>query len=48
VLDEEKTAALEADFIAFHETARTNSGIVVHRPYVIAKATRVSESKRAS
>jgi len=48
VLDEEKAAALEADFIAFHETARTNSGIVVHRPYVIAKATRVSESKRAS
>ena len=43
-----KAAALEAEFIAFHETARTSSGIVMRRPYVITKATRVSESKRAS
>ena len=48
VLSEEKAAALEAEFIAFHETARTTTGIVMRRPYVIAKARRANESKRAS
>ena len=48
VLSDEKAAALAAEFIAFHETARTSGGIVVQRPYVIAKARRAEESKRAS
>ena len=48
VLSEEKAAALEAEFIAFHEKARTTTGIVMQRPYVIAKARRAEESKRAS
>jgi SAM-dependent methyltransferase len=48
VLSDEKAEALEAEFIAFHEAHRMGAGIVMRRPYVITKATRVSESKRAS
>jgi SAM-dependent methyltransferase len=48
VLSEEKAAALESDFVAFHEAHRNGTGIVMRRPYVITKARRVSESKRAS
>ncbi|KPK66331.1 MAG: methyltransferase type 11 [Gemmatimonas sp. SG8_38_2] len=47
-LSEERAAALRADFIAFHEAHRNGAGIVMERPYVITKARRVSESKRAS
>jgi hypothetical protein len=48
VLSNERAEALRADFIAFHEAHRMGAGIVLRRPYVITKATRVSESKRAS
>ena len=48
VLSTERAEALEAEFIAFHEAHRMGTGIVMRRPYVIAKATRVRESKRAS
>ena len=47
-LSEEKAEALESEFVAFHEEHRMGAGIVMRRPYVITKATRVSESKRAS
>jgi len=47
-LEAEDASALEADFIAFHETVRTSSGIVMRRPYVITKARRLAEGKRAS
>jgi len=48
MLSDEKTEALRAEFIAFHEAHRNGAGIVVRRPYVIANARRVNESKRAS
>ena len=48
VLSEDKAEALENEFIEFHEAHRTGSGIVMPRRYVIAKATRISESVRAS
>jgi len=48
VLSDEKAETLKAEFIAFHEAHRMGAGIVMRRPYVITKATRVSESKRAS
>ena len=48
VLSDEKAEALRTEFIAFHEAHRNGAGIVLRRPYVIAKAQRVSESKRAS
>ena len=48
VLSDEKAETLKAEFIAFHEVHRMGTGIVMRRPYVITKATRVSESKRAS
>jgi SAM-dependent methyltransferase len=48
VLSDEKAKALEADFISFHEAHRNGAGIVMRRPYVITKARRVTESKRAS
>ena len=48
VLSEEKAEALKNEFIAFHESHRMGSGIVMRRPYVVTKATRVRESKRAS
>lgn len=48
VLSDEKTEALRDEFIAFHEAHRNGAGIVMRRPYVIAKAQRVSKSKRAS
>jgi ubiquinone/menaquinone biosynthesis C-methylase UbiE len=48
VLSAEKAEALKADFIAFHEAHRMGAGIVMRRPYVITKATRVRESQRAS
>ncbi len=47
-LSDEKAEALETEFIAFHEAHRTGASIVMPRPYVITKARRVSESKRAS
>ena len=47
-LSEEKAQALEHDFVAFHEAHRDGGGIVMRRPYVITKARRVAESKRAS
>lgn len=47
-LSDEKAKALEADFIAFHEKRRNGAGIVMRRPYVITKARRVQQSKRAS
>jgi SAM-dependent methyltransferase len=48
VLSEEKAEALKNEFIAFHESHRMGSGIVMRRPYVVTKATRIRESKRAS
>ena len=48
VLSEEKAEALKKEFIAFHESHRMGSGIVMRRPYVVTKATRIRESKRAS
>jgi len=48
VLSDEKAEALKAEFIAFHEAHRMGAGIVMRRPYVITRATRVRESKRAS
>lgn len=48
VLGAEKAQALKAEFIDFHEAHRMGSGIIMRRPYVIAKATRVVESKKAS
>ncbi|MFW2387529.1 MAG: class I SAM-dependent methyltransferase, partial [Polyangiales bacterium] len=48
VLSSERAAALEAEFIAFHESHRMGTGIVMRRPYVITKATRLDESQRAS
>lgn len=48
VLSSERAEALEAEFIAFHEAHRMGTGIVMRRPYVITKATRRSESQRAS
>ena len=47
VLSEEKAEALKNEFIAFHESHRMGSGIVMRRPYVVTKATRIRESKRA-
>jgi len=47
-LSVEKAEALRAEFIAFHEAHRMGSGIVMRRPYVITKATRVSEAERLS
>ena len=47
-LSDEKARSLRSDFIAFHEEYRNGAGIVVQRPYVITKARRVAESKRAS
>jgi ubiquinone/menaquinone biosynthesis C-methylase UbiE len=47
VLSDEKAQALKAEFIAFHEAHRMASGIVMRRPYVITKATRIHESQRA-
>jgi SAM-dependent methyltransferase len=48
MLNDEKAEALKNEFIEFHEAHRMGSGIVMRRPYVIAKATRIHESKRAS
>ena len=48
VLSEEEAEALKSEFIDFHEAHRMGNGIVMRRPYVVAKATRTSESKRAS
>ena len=48
VLSEEKAEALKNEFIDFHEAHRMGSGIVLRRPYVITKATRIQQSKRAS
>lgn len=47
-LSDEKAKSLEANFIAFHEACRNGAGILMRRPYVITKARRVRESKRAS
>ena len=44
----EKSEALKNDFISFHEDHRKDTGIVMRRPYVITKARRVLESRRAS
>jgi SAM-dependent methyltransferase len=48
VLSEEQSEALKNEFIEFHESHRMGTGIVMRRPYVVAKATRVQESQRAS
>jgi SAM-dependent methyltransferase len=48
VLSEEQAEALKNEFIEFHESHRMGTGIVMRRPYVVAKATRVQESQRAS
>jgi SAM-dependent methyltransferase len=48
VLAEQEAAALEAEFVAFHEAHRGDRGIVMRRPYVITKARRVRQSRRAS
>jgi ubiquinone/menaquinone biosynthesis C-methylase UbiE len=48
VLSEEKAEALKNEFIEFHEAHRMGSGIVMRRPYVVAKATRINENERAS
>jgi len=47
-LSTKKAEALKAEFIAFHEAHRMGAGIVMRRPYVVTKATRLSESQRAS
>jgi hypothetical protein len=47
-LSDQRARALEKDFIAFHEAHRNGAGIVMGRPYVIARGRRVAESKRAS
>ncbi len=47
-LSDERAAALKEDFIAFHEAHRNGTGVVLQRPYVITKARRVAENKRAS
>jgi SAM-dependent methyltransferase len=48
VLSADRAEALKNDFITFHEAHRNGEGIVMRRPYVITKARRVAESKRAS
>ncbi|MGB8328506.1 MAG: class I SAM-dependent methyltransferase [Polyangiales bacterium] len=48
MLSPENARALKREFISFHEAHRMGSGIVMRRPYVVVKALRVSESKRAS
>lgn len=48
VLSDERAAELKAEFIAFHEARRMGAGIVMRRPYVVTKARRASESKKAS
>ena len=48
VLSEEKAEALKNEFIDFHEAHRMGSGIVLRRPYIVTKATRIHEGKRAS
>ena len=47
-ISEAQAAALEKDFVEFHEQHRNGAGIVLRRPYVITKARRVNESQRAS
>lgn len=47
-LSDERAAALERDFVSFHEAHRSGEGIVVQRPYVIVKAHRIGESRKAS
>ncbi len=47
-LSADKAEALKNDFISFHEEHRQGAGIVMRRPYVITKARRVLESRRAS
>ena len=44
-LSQERAAALEAEFIAFHEAHRHGDRILMRRPYVIAKGRRFRESK---
>lgn len=48
VLAEQEAAELKAAFVTFHEAHRAQSGIVMRRPYVITKARRLQQSKRAS
>lgn len=48
VLSADRAEALKNDFITFHEAHRNGEGIVMRRPYVITKARRIAESKRAS
>ena len=47
-LNDAQADALEQDFISFHEAHRHGDAIVIRRPYVITKARRIQESKRAS
>ena len=47
-LNDAQADALEQDFISFHEAQRHGDAIVIRRPYVITKARRIQESKRAS
>lgn len=47
-LGPQEAAALESEFVAFHEAHRSTSGIVLPRPYVITRARRVSKRKSAS
>jgi SAM-dependent methyltransferase len=47
-LSAEKAEALRKDFISFHEAHRDATGIVMKRPYVITKAYRVEEGRKAS
>ena len=48
VLSPTKIQALRKDFIAFHEAHREGGTIVVKRPYVITKARRLGEARKAS
>mgnify|MGYP001813888326 FL=1 len=47
-LNDDQAQSLKDDFISFHEAHRNGTGIVVPRPYVITRARRLNESKRAS
>ena len=47
-LNDAQADALEQDFISFHEAQRHGDAIIIRRPYVITKARRIQESKRAS
>ncbi len=48
VLSDAQAAALEAEFVSFHEAHRDGTGIVMRRPYVIVKGRRVETRQKAS